>query len=251
MQPRPIAKHDRSLYYSHVSSTHGALSLRVSPSGRSRCAPCLASRQPPSPGGYSSSMRRQPVQQRSRQTVETILEAAENLVVQVGYETFVASPDLLLEATGVSRGSLYAYFRSPQEVLDEIARRVLQASRDQVAAIAARPPDTWENGVDLVIECFDASYHRAVVREIWLNRPLAPDVLHEDIATNSSISAHFFTLLGQYPPRFARLERPHSTVAIEILDRLLRHAYRETQKGDPALRAEARTAVMAYLSVYV
>ncbi|CAN5881103.1 TetR family transcriptional regulator [soil metagenome] len=195
-------------------------------------------------------MRRQPVQQRSRQTVETILEAAEQLVVDVGYDTFVASPDLLLQATGVGRGSLYAYFSSPQAVLDEIALRVLQASREQVAAITASPPVTWEAAVALVIECFDADYRRPVIREIWLNRPLAPHILHEDIATNSSIAAQLYALLTQFPPRFARLERSHSAVAIEILDRLLRYAYRETPAGDPALCAEARTAVMAYLSVY-
>jgi AcrR family transcriptional regulator len=195
-------------------------------------------------------MRRQPVQQRSRQTVEKILESAEQLVVDVGYETFVASPDLLLQATGVSRGSLYAYFSSPQTVLDEIALRVLESSREQVAAITASPPVTWEAAVDRVIDCFDADYRRAVVREIWLNRPLTPHILHEDIATNSSIAAQFYALLTQFPPSFAQFERSHSAVAIEILDRLLRYAYRQTPAGDPALRAEARTAVMAYLSVY-
>lgn len=195
-------------------------------------------------------MRRQPVQQRSRHTVEKILAAAEQLVVDVGYDTFVASPDLLLQATGVGRGSLYAYFSSPQAVLDEIALRVLHASHAQVTAIAAAPPATWEGAVDLVIECFDADYRRAVIREIWLNRPLAPHILHEDMATNSGIAAQLFTLLTRFPTKFARLERSHCAVAVEILDRLLRYAYRETPAGDPALRAEARTALMAYLSVY-
>lgn len=195
-------------------------------------------------------MRRQPVQRRSRQTVEKILETAEQLVVDVGYETFVASPDLLLQATGVSRGSLYAYFSSPQTVLDELALRILQGSREQVAAITASPPKTWEAAVDLVIESFDADYRRPVVREIWLNRPLAPHILHEDHATNSSLSAQFYALLTQFPPRFARFERSHSAVAIEILDGVLRYAYRDAPDGDPAVRAEARTAVMAYLSVY-
>ena len=120
----------------------------------------------------------------------------------------------------------------------------------QVGAIAASPPPTWEAAVDAVIECFDADYRRAVVREIWLNRPLAPHILHEDIATNTSIAAQFHALLTQFPPKFARFERSHSAVAIEILDRLLRFSYRETPTGDPALLAEARTAVMAYLSVY-
>ena len=195
-------------------------------------------------------MRRRPVQRRSRQTVETILHAAERLVVDVGYETFVASPELLVQAAGVSRGSLYAYFTSPQMVLDEIALQILRASREQVAAIAAAPPATWEEAVDLVIACFDADYGRPLVREIWLNRPLSPRILHEDIATNSSISAEFHALLTRYAPRFAGLEKYHSAVAIETLDGLLRYAYRSTSAGDPCLRTEARTAVLAYLSVH-
>lgn len=195
-------------------------------------------------------MRRRPVQRRSRQTVESILQAAEKLVVDVGYETFVASPELLLQAADVSRGSLYAYFTSPHEVLDEIALRILQASRERVAVIAAAPPATWEQAVDLVIECFDSDYRQPLVREIWLNRPLSPHILHEDIATNSSISAEFHALLTQFSPRFARLEKYHSAVAIETLDSLLRYAYRSSSTGDPTLCAEARTVVMAYLSVY-
>ncbi|WP_231644076.1 TetR family transcriptional regulator [Mycolicibacterium baixiangningiae] len=182
--------------------------------------------------------------------VDKILAAAEHLVVDVGYDTFVASPDLLLQATGVSRGSLYAYFSSPQTVLDEIALRILDTARERVAAIVASPPATWEGGVDLVIDAFDADYRRAVVREIWLNRPVAPHILNEETATNSSIATLFHTLLTQFSPRFARLEWSHSAVAIEILDRLIRYAYRETPAGDPVLLAEARTAVMAYLSVY-
>ncbi len=195
-------------------------------------------------------MRRQPVQRRSRQTVDAILQAAEHLVVDVGYETFVASPELLLQAAGVSRGSLYTYFTSPQTVLDEIALRILQGSREHVAAIAKAPPPTWQEAVDLVIECFEADYRRPVVREIWLNRPLPPHILHEDIATNSSISAEFHSLLTRYPPNFAGLEKYHSAAAIETLDSLLRYAYRHTSAGDPCLRTEARTAVLAYLSVY-
>jgi len=195
-------------------------------------------------------MRRQPVQRRSRQTVEAILSAAEQLVVDVGFETFVASPELLLQAAGVSRGSLYAYFTSPHTVLDEIALRVLQASRERVAAIAAAPPATWEQAVDLVVDCFDEDYRRPLVREIWLNRPLSPRILHEDFATNSSISAEFHALLSHYAPRFAKLEKYHSAVAIETLDSLLRYAYRSTSAGDPCLRAEARTAVLAYLTVH-
>ncbi len=195
-------------------------------------------------------MRRQPVQRRSRQTVEAILEAAEQLVVDVGYETLATSPELLMQAAGVSRGSLYAYFDSSEAVLDEIALRILSSSCEQVAAIAASPPNKWEEAVDLVIDCFNADYRRAVVREIWLNRPLAPRILHEDMATNSSISAEFHALLKHFAPKFAQLEKFHSAVAIEILDNVLRYAYRTTATGDPCLRTEARSATMAYLSIY-
>ncbi len=195
-------------------------------------------------------MRRQPTQRRSRETVAKILDAAEQLVVEVGYETFVASPDLVLEATGVSRGSLYAYFSSPQAVLDEIAFNTLQTSQDKIAAVAASPPPTWEAAVDQVIKCIDDDYQRPVVREIWLNRPLGARILREDVAANSSIAEQFHTLLTHFDPAFSRLEKPHSAVAIEILDRLLRYAYRDVPTGDAGLRAEARTAVMAYLAVY-
>ena len=41
--------------------------------------------------------------------------------MEVAYEAVAASPTLLLQESGVSRGSFYSFFETPETVLEELA----------------------------------------------------------------------------------------------------------------------------------
>ena len=61
-----------------------------------------------------ASTRREPMQQRSRQTVEAVLEAVQRVLRRHGAEAITTNR--VAEAAGVSIGSLYQYFPDKQAI---------------------------------------------------------------------------------------------------------------------------------------
>ncbi|WP_439029975.1 TetR/AcrR family transcriptional regulator [Gordonia terrae] len=70
-------------------------------------------------------MRKTPRQQRSSFTVETILEAAAQLLDTEGA---AMTTNGIAERAGVSVGSIYQYFGDKQAIFDELARRHLESA---------------------------------------------------------------------------------------------------------------------------
>ncbi len=68
-------------------------------------------------------MRRVPRQQRSQRRVEVILNAAAELVSEMGYEAMTTS--LIAERADTSIGSLYQFFPNKDAVLQALAKRYL------------------------------------------------------------------------------------------------------------------------------
>lgn len=65
--------------------------------------------------------RKQPLQERARATVEAILDATAQVLVQEGYER--ASTNRIAKRAGVSVGSLYQYFPNKQALVLAVAQR--------------------------------------------------------------------------------------------------------------------------------
>lgn len=60
-------------------------------------------------------MRKNPRQQRSRQTVAAAIEAAEQLIAERGWQRLTTNH--VAERAGISIGSLYQYFDSKEDLL--------------------------------------------------------------------------------------------------------------------------------------
>lgn len=80
--------------------------------------------------------RKQPRQQRSRETVEAILEAAAQLFQRHGYAG--TTTNKIAERAGVSIGSLYQYFPNKDALLVALAEHYLDRSAEQVGRVFAR-----------------------------------------------------------------------------------------------------------------
>jgi len=65
--------------------------------------------------------RRQPRQNRAQATAAAVVQAAEHLLVEVGYAR--ASTNAIASRAGVSVGSLYQYFSSKEDIYRAVARR--------------------------------------------------------------------------------------------------------------------------------
>jgi AcrR family transcriptional regulator len=85
--------------------------------------------------------RRRPAQERSRRTVERIVDAGAAVLADVGYHQ--ASTNRIAAAAGVSPGTLYGYFAEKDEIVAAVIDRVVDGFGDAVSpalrAAAGRP----------------------------------------------------------------------------------------------------------------
>ncbi|MCU0626477.1 MAG: TetR/AcrR family transcriptional regulator [Gemmatimonadaceae bacterium] len=84
--------------------------------------------------------RRAPVQRRGRERVETILDAAEAVISEVGLEA--ATTNAIAERAGSSVGSLYHFFPNKQAIVDGLLERYLGQTLG-VMASARRLAEPW------------------------------------------------------------------------------------------------------------
>jgi AcrR family transcriptional regulator len=111
--------------------------------------------------------RKRPEQDRSRATVEAILDAAARILVRDGYGAFTTSH--VAETAGVSIGSLYQYFPNKESLLGELMRRhtlALEDGIEEVAQHGQNPPleDVVRAAVEHTVRAHlvDPALHRAL-----------------------------------------------------------------------------------------
>jgi len=85
--------------------------------------------------------RKSASQERSRSTVDALLEATARVLIREGYDK--ASTNRIAEVAGVSIGSLYQYFPSKEAlvaaVIDRHTQEVSEVTRNALVKAAARP----------------------------------------------------------------------------------------------------------------
>ena len=115
--------------------------------------------------------RKSASQERSRLTVNAIVEATTRVLIKDGYDR--ASTNKIAAVAGVSIGSLYQYFPSKEALVAVVSERhsreVLQLMRNALAKVAARPIEVAAH--EFVSAAIDA--HRVNPR---LHRVLAEQV---------------------------------------------------------------------------
>ncbi|MEM9191217.1 MAG: TetR/AcrR family transcriptional regulator [Myxococcota bacterium] len=105
------------------------------------------------PKRFRLTPRKEPTQDRSRVTVDAILEATEKVFVQEGYES--ANTNRVAEVAGVSIGSLYQYFPSKESLLSALAIHVkeemVQDLSDELLNLSDAPIHEIPRGISSVI----------------------------------------------------------------------------------------------------
>ncbi len=110
-------------------------------------------------------------QERSRATVEALVEAAARVLVREGFER--ATTNRIAAETGVSIGSLYQYFPSKESLVLAVAERhksdMLAVLREALARVADGPLDAAiRELIATMIEAHrvDPQLHRVLVEQI-------------------------------------------------------------------------------------
>jgi AcrR family transcriptional regulator len=211
-------------------------------------APCPSASMP---SRIRGGLRKHPLQERSKATTQKILDTATRLVVEVGYEAVVGSPTLLLQESGVSKGSFYSFFETPEKVLDELAFQNMEASLLRFRELrSTNVIRHWAGIVEMLIDYYLEQMQNPLVRELWVRQHLTTTVRELDRQWVADLAGEILAEFGKQSPLFADLTLRQCIVAGEILERLFQHAFTDDPDGDPAIVDEIRIVLINYFAVY-
>lgn len=196
-------------------------------------------------------MRKAPRQQRSRVTVDAIVEAATRVLARRGWARFTTNE--IAAVAGVSVGSLYQYFPDKLAIAEAIRQRhlgeVLAALGrcDEEGDPAATFPRRVERFVDGVIAAHsvDQALHRVLVDEV----PLAARLSYPEF--EAEYQRRYRALVAESRGQAER-ESADADIAARMLSSAVEGAvHSAARRGDldaPAMRSELVRLVLAYLS---
>jgi AcrR family transcriptional regulator len=196
--------------------------------------------------------RRVPTQDRSRQRVERILDAAARVFAEHSYEA--TTTEAIASAAGTSIGSLYQFFPNKRAVFDAIARRYLERSRalfDTLvtpAVIALPWGEMLDRGIDLF---FQLNRHDPDFRAIWSNWHLSGSFL----VAGQALSEDFVRRIQGVIALKAKALSPErqtlvAAIVVEAATAMLLYAVRSRVAAPEALVAETKILLHRYLEPY-
>jgi AcrR family transcriptional regulator len=193
-------------------------------------------------------LRRRPVQQRSAQRVERMLEACATLIDEVGYDGVTTT--LIAERAGVAVGSLYQFFPDKRAVVQALTARNLDRFMSMISEkLATTTLEHWWDAVDVVFDAYVEMYRQvAGFTQIRFGDVVDLRLLDDQRDNNTVIADRLAGLLAdQFTLPLTELRLPIS-VSVEIADGILNLAFRRKLFDENVMIAEAKRVVRAYLS---
>ena len=189
-----------------------------------------------------------PKQQRSREKYERVLDAAEALIAEVGYENFTTTG--VAQAAGLPPSAFYRWFADADDLANALLRRH-NARLDEAieAAIGELDEPGWLEVATTTFATVIDYYRRNPSHHIlWFEARIgaaARQQVHEHTARLAQ------ALLeqardGGFAPAGATLE--DMKLIIEIADRVVEVAFRDDRNGDPQLLERGLSMVLAIIA---
>ncbi|MFI6573236.1 TetR/AcrR family transcriptional regulator [Nocardia fluminea] len=199
--------------------------------------------------GSQISGRPAPVQRRGVERVEAILEAAEVLLCEQGYDG--ATLKAIGERTGIPQASIYHYFGDRNQVDVELARRhVRELDALTTAALDRRGAENLTQAIVVYVDLL-LTYFRefpAFVELWYFGR--SPAVAEVAQAFDDAQAERLWRYL--IDRNFIGADTPRLVVelAFEAGNKLFDAAFRRSRSGDDATISEAKRLINAYLATY-
>jgi AcrR family transcriptional regulator len=199
-------------------------------------------------------VRRRPVQRRSVERFERMLEACAQLLDEVGYDELTTSQ--VAKRAGVPIGTLYQFFDGKLALTRALARRNLDLFLDRLHARFADtevPVTTWADAASVVVAEFVAMKREVPgfgAVDFGDARPGKHFLLdaEREVENNQLVAERLKKLavddLGL--PDAPGVDRA-LLIAVEAADGVMRLAFRYGPDGDPDLIAEAEILLRGYL----
>ncbi|MRG61538.1 TetR family transcriptional regulator [Agromyces sp. CFH 90414] len=201
-----------------------------------------------SESGRRRAVRTEPTQRRSTQRLDALLDAAAEIVDEVGFERLTTQ--MVAERAGASIGTVYRYFPDRVAVLHGLRDRCVDRFRARVAErLTQTSLQSWWDLIETAMDAFAELYREepgfGVVHAG--DREIAEDGTEPEFASRM---ARF--IIDEFGGRDDTDElRFRLGVAIEIADALIHRAYTRDAAGDERYLAEAKVVVRSYLAEHL
>ncbi|WP_411129167.1 TetR/AcrR family transcriptional regulator [Streptomyces sp. x-19] len=189
------------------------------------------------------------VQRRGVERRQAILDAAEGLLGEKGYEA--ATLKAIGERAGIPIASVYHYFSDRHQVEAELLQRHARELDALISAALDRsPPQTLRDAADAVIDpLLDYFRRHPSCTELWFsgNRSTVGELVR---AFDEAQAERIWRLLIERELVPADTPRLVLQLTFEAGNRLFDIAFRRSPAGDDTTIAEMRRFVSAYLETY-
>lgn len=198
----------------------------------------------------SASGRRTPVQRRSRQRVERILGAAEQLVVSRGVGA-LSTREVAVRAE-VPVATLYQYFADRDAIISALIERHVSSMDGRIAAaLGSLNTYSVRTVVETTVEAYRAAYRETPSYVVlWFQGRLSADIAayirkHDDLLAEEF--HRFGTTAGMLR---ADVDPFVLRLCFEIADRFLEVAYRYDLGGEDRIVEEGVEMIVSHLERY-
>lgn len=211
-------------------------------------------------GAQKHGMRKTPIQNRSQDIVDAILDGAVRAFMSVAGPVYEAdeatrSPSVnrIAEIAGVSIGSLYRYFPGKTAIVAALVRRRMRQIHERLLVVLDESTDlSLEEAAVRFVDCvFEMKVTNAVVAEVIIREAVRHALTAEAFALDAELVARFSEMLARWKPRV------RDDLQTEIAAHLLFHGLRAVMvvgavarpelTHDPRMRREMEDLIVRYL----
>jgi len=197
-------------------------------------------------------LRRLPSQQRSRQRVERILDAAGELVAERGYEATTTS--LIARRARVSPGSFYQFFADKRAAVKALSSRNLAVFAERLdKTVVEDRYQHWWNTVDLAFDIYvDLCRHHPGFRAVRFGDIVDTHLLDPTQDNDSVVAGRVAEMLHA---RFGVVDTPQLRLALltttKVADALIKFAFSREPQGDAEVLSQGRRMLRIHLEGYI
>ncbi|HWE62352.1 MAG TPA: TetR/AcrR family transcriptional regulator [Chloroflexota bacterium] len=149
----------------------------------------------------STVLRRAPQQARGRRRIDAILDAAEQVLAEAGYEG--ATTNAIAARADTSIGSLYQFFPNKDAIMQALGLRYIDRCRDAFTpllspAAADLPMNVW---IDRIVDALDSTEKaNAGFKELFSSAATTPDLAAADNAMHHQFIVGLDSALAERMP---------------------------------------------------
>lgn len=197
----------------------------------------------------TTKLRNAPTQARSRERLQRVLDAADELLAQDGAPTFTTTR--VADAAGVPIGSIYRFFSDKEAIIEALALRYWSDLEDLVAgAVEADRVDPAPDPASVVIDVLAAGFRaRPGFLALWYGGLRSERVRDVTRPTRQAIGRSIERILANHWPHARAADRARAAEMVVLAgDGLLREAFRRDRRGDPDVLDESKLMLGSYVT---